>query len=289
MTPWNRSLLVLAIVVIPAVLPAKAQRALPDDNLAYPVLIAFKGSTGSGFFLNVNGAVFLITAKHVLFDPNTQKLRENQTELLSYSKDPSDQKNNLIALDFEALQAENAIKTHTVQDVVVVKIGDIKEVELPSKDPSEPKHQAIEPLMGVIFEKNANLGIVGVSIENVKTFDQVLIGNDVLVFGYPTSLGLQAQPQLDLHRPLLRKGIVAGQNLQRKSIVLDCPVYQGNSDGPVIQVESKNLLEKHFSVIGVIGEFVPFVDQGQRSTFITLNNSGYSIATPMDFVMELAK
>ena len=31
MTPWNRSLLVLAIVVIPAVLPAKAQRALPDD------------------------------------------------------------------------------------------------------------------------------------------------------------------------------------------------------------------------------------------------------------------
>jgi hypothetical protein len=132
MTPWNRSLLVLAIVVIPAVLPAKAQRALPDDNLAYPVLIAFKGSTGSGFFLNVNGAVFLITAKHVLFDPNTQKLRENQTELLSYSKDPSDQKNNLIALDFEALQAENAIKTHTVQDVVVVKIGDIKEVELPS-------------------------------------------------------------------------------------------------------------------------------------------------------------
>jgi S1-C subfamily serine protease len=240
MTPWNRSLLVLAIVVIPAVLPAKAQRALPDDNLAYPVLIAFKGSTGSGFFLNVNGAVFLITAKHVLFDPNTQKLRENQTELLSYSKDPSDQKNNLIALDFEALQAEN-------------------------------------------------LGIVGVSIENVKTFDQVLIGNDVLVFGYPTSLGLQAQPQLDLHRPLLRKGIVAGQNLQRKSIVLDCPVYQGNSDGPVIQVESKNLLEKHFSVIEVIGEFVPFVDQGQRSTFITLNNSGYSIATPMDFVMELAK
>ena len=263
MTPWNRSLLVLAIVVIPAVLPAKAQRALPDDNLAYPVLIAFKGSTGSGFFLNVNGAVFLITAKHVLFDPNTQKLRENQAELLSYSKDPSDQKNNLIALDFEALQAENALKTHTVQDVVVVKIGDIKEVEPPSEDPCEPKHQAIEPLMGVIFEKNAKLGIVGVSIENVKTFDQVLIGNDVLVFGYPTSLGLQAQPQLDLHRPLLRKGIVAGQNLQRKSIVLDCPVYQGNSGGPVIQVESKNLLEKHFSVIGVVGEFVPFVDQAR--------------------------
>ena len=71
--------------------------------------------------------------------------------------------------------------------------------------------------------------------------------------------------------------------------MLDCPVYQGNSGGPVIEVEAKNLFEKYFYVVGVVGEFVPFVDQGQRSTFITLNNSGYSIAAPMDFVAELVK
>lgn len=78
------------------------------------------------------------------------------------------------------------------------------------------KQQTIKLLPGVTLSKSAKLGIVDVNTESVETFDQVLMGNDVLVFGYPTSLGLQAQPQLDLHRPLLRKGIVAGQNLQKK-------------------------------------------------------------------------
>jgi S1-C subfamily serine protease len=235
MSSWKRLLLIFAITIalIP-VLPARAQRALPDDNLAYPVLITFKGSTGSGFFLNTHEAVFLVTAKHVLFDPDTQKLRENQVELLSYSKDPSDNENNVIVLNPEILQSTSAIKAHNSQDVAVVKIGTIKDEEESSNDIQELKKKITVPILGVAFIKTAKLGIVGVDLDNVKTLDQTLIGNDVIVFGYPTSLGLQAKPQLDPHRPLLRKGIVAGQNLQRKAIVLDCPVYQGNSGGPVI-------------------------------------------------------
>jgi hypothetical protein len=52
----------------------------------------------------------------------------------------------------------------------------------------------------VTVNKNAGTGIVGVDTENVKTFDQVLISNDVIVFGYPASLGMQSpsQTQLDL-------------------------------------------------------------------------------------------
>jgi hypothetical protein len=45
------------------------------------------------------------------------------------------------------------------------------------------------------------------------------------------------------------------------------------------------MVQKSFTVIGVVGELVPFVDQGH--TFVSTNNSGYSIATPMDFVVEL--
>jgi hypothetical protein len=286
MLPCRQLLLAVAIGLIP-VLPVRAQRALPDDNLAYPVLITLKRGTGSGFFLNTAEAVFLVTAKHVFFDPDTQKLRDDQAELTSYSKDPSDQENNVMLLNLDALQVAGAIKGHSLHDIAVVKIGIISDKEEPPNNTQDSGKHTLSAIPGVIVSKMSKLGIVGVSLDHIKTFDQVLIGNDVIVFGYPTSLGLQAKPQFDLHRPLLRKGIVAGQNLQSRSIVLDCPVYWGNSGGPVIQVEATNPFQKSFSVIGVVGELVPFVDQGH--TFMTANNSGYSIATPMDFVLELVK
>jgi len=40
---------------------------LPEDNLAYPVLLMSKEVTGSGFFYNKDDATYLITARHVLF------------------------------------------------------------------------------------------------------------------------------------------------------------------------------------------------------------------------------
>jgi hypothetical protein len=50
----------------------QSNRALPDDNLGYPVLISFDGGVfGSGFYLDTSSALYLVTAKHVLFDPVT--------------------------------------------------------------------------------------------------------------------------------------------------------------------------------------------------------------------------
>ena len=40
----------------------------------------------------------------------------------------------------------------------------------------------------------------------------VLVANEVYLFGNPSSLGIQEIPQLDPFRPLLRKGIVAALN-----------------------------------------------------------------------------
>jgi hypothetical protein len=49
---------------------ATAKRAIPDDNLAYPILISLKAgsvsSFGSGFCLDTSNATYLVTAKHVL-------------------------------------------------------------------------------------------------------------------------------------------------------------------------------------------------------------------------------
>jgi hypothetical protein len=140
-----------------------------------------------------------------------------------------------------------------------------------------------------VKEETAKTGMIGVSKGAVETFDKVLIGNDVLIFGYPTSLGLEEIPQLDPLRPLLRKGLIAGQNPGKRSIVIDAPVYPGNSGGPVVQVRRVGPFGgANFSVIGVVRQLVPFVGFEAPSKQ-TLANSGYSIVTPMDFVLELVK
>jgi hypothetical protein len=64
----------------------RAQRAIPDDNLAYPVLITVPGELASGFFLNTETSVYLVTAKHVIFDPINGHLRNGPIRLLSYAR-----------------------------------------------------------------------------------------------------------------------------------------------------------------------------------------------------------
>lgn len=266
-----------------------AQRAIPGDNLAYPVLITLRnGPTGSGFYLNTDKAIYLVTAKHVLFDPATKKLRDTGLELLSYSRDPSDSTHNLFALDLSILQNEGNIKPHPSEDVVVVKIGTLGKGQAPGT--ATTASGTTFPVSGVTMREIAKAGILGVDLSNVTPFEKVLTGNDVMVFGYPTSLGLQQLPQIDTHRPLLRKGIVAGTNPQNQSIVLDCPTYFGNSGGPVVEVD-KGAFTTHFTVIGVVLQYVPFAESAGSSTvgLSILTNSGYSIAAPMNPVQELVK
>jgi len=45
-------------------------------------------------------------------------------------------------------------------------------------------------------------------------------------FGFPSSLGLAQMPQLDPSLPAYEKGIVAGKNLKRRALVLDCPSFK---------------------------------------------------------------
>jgi hypothetical protein len=68
-----------------------------------------------------------------------------------------------------------------------------------------------------------------------------------------------------------------------------------DSGGPVIQIEpdDANVFMTHFNIIGVANEFIRFADVwlNVREGFYnkTLMNSGYSIASPMDVVLELVK
>jgi hypothetical protein len=266
----------------PSLVPA--QRAIPEDNLAYPVLLTIGTATGSGFYLNTPGAVYLVTAKHVLFDPATHRLIDSHLTLLSYSKDPADATHNVFAADLAILQGNGDIKPHSSQDVAVIKLFTVK----PAGD--DKTNRVMMPEPGVTASEVATQGVLGVDSNIVKLFANVTTGNDVMVFGYPVSLGLQQLPELDIHRPLLRKGILAGTNPDKHAIIIDCPSYFGNSGGPVVELDREPFQTKMY-IIGVVVAYVPFVQTGGGQTFVMqlASNSGYSIVVPMDFVMELIR
>ena len=276
---------------------AFAQRAIPPDNLAYPVLIEIPVDSGvesgSGFYINTAKSVYLVTAEHVLFNPDTKKLRGPQMTLLSYPRDPNDEGLNLVSVNLATLSSRGDVIPSATEDVAVVRIESFTSATTMETQPKNATGttgpRPLPPAMtipGVTVLKLASSGAVVTSVGIVKKYADVLVGNEVIVYGYPTSIGLKQIPQLDPNRPLLRKGIVAGLNPATQTIVIDCPVYPGNSGGPVIELD-RTPFRTDFKLIGVVTQFVPFAKGS--SNFYSLDNSGYALVAPMDGVLALIK
>ena len=287
----NGRLASLGIIVASLVVSTAAvhaQRSIPDDNLAYPVLIEAPGELSSGFYLSTGTSIYLVTAKHALFEPTHGHLRVGPMSLLSYPRDPKESGTNLLLLDTATLSQAGEIRGHPIADVAVVRIGDL----VKSAPDKQPVLLTLKTIPGVTMRTSAPSGLLGVDISTVKKYQDVLVANEVLVFGYPTSLGIQELPQLDPLRPLLRRGIVAGLNPRARSIIIDCPSYPGNSGGPVVEVD-REAFKVTISVVGVVSEFVPFAEKSIHYPIayqnVNISNSGYTIVTPMDFVLELVK
>jgi hypothetical protein len=266
--------------------PSAARRLIPDDNLSYPVLVTVKSngmtvSSGSGIYLYSDTAAYFVTAKHVLAmtlpDPKTGQIQfPNATvELLSYSADRPDSKRNIISLSIATLKQSGAIKPHATRDVLVIKMGAIAALDNGT--------QQINFVPGIIRLESGGAGILAARLEAIRKFDQVLVGNDAVLYGYPASLGLPNTRQFDPLRPLLRRASIAGQDIEQRTLIIDGPVYRGNSGGPVFEINPENPVQ--FLLVGILTQFIPLTES--TPDFTMLLNSGYSIAEPMDFVLEL--
>lgn len=258
---------------------------LPQDNLNYPTLLTWNtGSGGSGFLVNNDDKeLFLVTAKHVLTNEKGELFGESM-QMYTYAQNNTSGEPLNFTLDFNRIDKEN-IKFSSTHDVAIIKIATLK---------MESEKNILIKIDG--FTNNTkeqnNANIIGVPKKYFKKFAEVGISNDVFITGYPISIG--DGKILEQKRPLLRKGIVAGKNMENKTIVLDCPVYQGNSGGIVLEVSltiENGLLVNKISTIGVISKFVPFYEIMQSLHFGTINknteNSGYSIIEPIDAVIDL--
>lgn len=253
-------------------------RSLPENNLSIPILIKFNtGSSGSGFNVRTEGFLYFVTAKHVLVNGQND-LHGESAILTAYSEDLNDKTPTIIDLNLEILKKNNDIVLHTTRDVAVIKIG------IANGD-------GFNLIDGVNLVSSAKAGVVWTKLDTLCSYNNVLVSNPVYIFGYPSSIGMQNSPQFDYDRPLIRKGIIASKYDDANTIILDCPVYYGNSGGPVIQEEAEISGTKTFKLIGVVSQFVPYVENwvNNKNNLIntTVLNSGYSVAVSIDSVIEL--
>lgn len=248
-------------------------RSIPDDNLAYPIKIELSvGGSGTGFFINTDDTIYIATAKHVLFDPKKGTPLSDKFTIFAQPKDQNENAYSEFNINLELiLDKTKNVKISKNSDVVIIKFFNPKTTEY---------------YEGITANKLSKSGIVGCPLKNIKKFDEVLISNEVFVMGYPSSIGLKQIPQIDFNKPLLRKGIVAGKNDMKKTIILDAEVYPGNSGGPVIQV-IRTGLNVNYSVVGIVSEYVPYAHTTASSKDHVINNSSYSVVTPLDPMLEL--
>jgi hypothetical protein len=177
MQKFRLRLLAVMLGMIPIATDAIADRAIPEDNLAYPVLIVFPGGTGSGFYLNANNAMYLVTAKHVLFyvDPisKKEKLRDGPVNALSYSKDRADSRRNILNLNLAALNAAGYIKSHATEDVAVIKVATI--LSQPVTDsPQQLKVEVLPRRMDC--RRCSRVPFLSYSVLHSKRWQQVSLG-----------------------------------------------------------------------------------------------------------------
>jgi S1-C subfamily serine protease len=264
-----------------ASLGVRAGRAWPGNEQAVPVLITAQDEKtndlgwGSGFFLMESNRVYLVTARHVLFDPANSSLRSPRAKLTYYPHWATNTTNIEMVISLSALNGIGFIKTSTNADIAAIHLAD----QMKNGD---------WQFIGQVSTKNSELGLQTVDASMLRGFADIEIGSPLFTFGYPESIGLRNIPQIDYDRPLLHSGVVSQKNLSKKTIIIDCPIFPGNSGGPVVVIDTPQFGKPQFYVIGVAIEFVPYFEVFQNK-LVSSQNSGYSVVEPIDKVLPLVR
>jgi S1-C subfamily serine protease len=269
-----RMLIVFALVAVIEVRPVYSQvaRDLPEDNLAYPVFIGIGTGTGTGFLLRTDRNIFLVTARHVLYDPVTKRLRDPMARLEAPSRNPNESVKAVLEVQLSQLEKEGNLRADAAQDVAAIRVAGYAAGKSTGNTP------------GVVDKSTPVGGVVVVPHTNTLRFADVFVSNPIVVFGYPTSIGIPQVPQIDFSRPLLRSGIVAGLNGKLRTIIIDAAVNPGNSGGPVLLRSPNGALR----IIGLVTQLVPaLIDTIPPGPQKVQSNSGYAVVASMDGVLDL--
>lgn len=270
----------LIVILILLSYKAMGQSHLPEEINTSPVFIEHDKGTGSGFIIKDSTSIYFVTARHNIYDLSTNQVMIDAVTLTTYYRDPTTDDKNIIHIDIKGAISNKLLYSKNTDDVLIIKIGNIEEVD------------SLKYVINYfsIIQKDKASWINALPIEMLKGYSEVYAGDEVYLFGYPTSIGLKQSPQFDFSRPLLRRGVVAGKNDKIKTLVLDCPSYPGNSGGPVIRKVTDGL-RWEYSLIGLVVQFIPYEEQwvNVKSGLIRTDrfNSGYSVAISADKILNL--
>ena len=252
----------------------KAQPSQLPDLGSYAILAQAGGFSGSGFYMfdSSYASFYFITAAHVLANPQTKVFYSDSLYLVSYRENSQkDRKDRLRISLSNAYRRGKLLIDHTL-DVAVLKLANVVS-NLIDYDSSVTK----------ISQYGTRL--ISFPTVAIKSLSDIITLREIYTVGYPKSLSLASN--FDYDRPLVRKGIVSGIDLQKRKIIGDLPVYQGNSGGVVFEF---SFLEPSPKIIGVVSQFVPFQERWKNEAYNYYNtnvyNSGYAVIVPIDEVMR---
>lgn len=255
------------------------QVKIPDFIICSPVLFETEGNQGSGVFLSDSNNVFFVTARHNLYSEDFNFLYKT-AKFIFYPHDIVSEEPAVIHFNLINAYNTDLIKYDVNHDVAVINIGNILIGD---------SLLLVQYNENVIKNKSTYVNII--YLTETQSYSEIIIGADIYMFGYPSSIGLKRQPQFDYYRPLLRQGIVAGKYDKNKSIIIDSPSYFGNSGGPVFALEEKTPFNKYFLLIGIVTEYIPYIDTWVNKNTLIENiqttNSGYSIITSIEYALNL--
>ena len=250
------------------------------EKSAFTVSVVLENSKGSGFFFCYKGNMFVVTARHVIFN-------EKDGEFSLYGKAATIKAPDIMGATaspaiFDILLNENNTFYNNSYDVGLVHLGSYRLTHDNTKLHPAYRDEIVQTQLptnrGQFYGQYSS-----VSLGNVK------VGADVFVAGYPTSLGITHYLDLfDHDRPVVRKGIVSHVNYERQHIIIDCFVFPGNSGGPVIQASSTG--DAKNTLIGLVSRYIPYrqlqIIPVENITNINYINSGYALIVSMDHVID---
>ncbi len=267
------------------------QKQVIDAFTQSAVLIQYtNGASGSGLLVADSNALYIVTAKHVIGEMSSKTNAFNlvgaDAYIISYSNNAFSSTKDSMRIDLVSLYNTGMVRTHKQQDIAVIKIANVLSNKVNADFSYSPTYKY---LPGVAKIKSTP-GMSGMFRDLTAKFNEVDAGDDAYMFGYPKSLKLEGQSDYDYDRPLLRKGIIAGIDVNYKTIIVDCPSYQGNSGGPLFVISED---KKKIGVIGIVSRSVIQVEYLTNSYYkynnVNISNSGYTVIIPIEFAFELMK
>lgn len=266
--------LLLLICVFAFSLKAYSQPKNDIDIGSMAVLIQTRAGSGSGFYIQDTTKQFIcfVTASHVIINPQKNELNSDSVLLISYKRNSQRDNRDSFKISLTSANKMGMLRYNIKKDIAVVKFALVK-------------GRAITYLPFVDKLSKSSTYLQPIEIHEVKKIEELNTMSDVYMIGYPKSLTLNTN--FDYNRPLIRKGIISGIDLNSNKIIADCPAYQGNSGGAIFEMD---VFRGNIFLIGLVSQFVPFEEHWINEAYGYANtnvyNSGYTVVVPIDAIIE---